>query len=120
MRLTILNWFKESLISFLGKSIEILFRVILFILPLGVFLTLIQNRDKASTIRTISVYTTDESKWQHIYPGFILVAVDPNSFKKGINKVRSQVQKWLSDNRYILEFLFAASVVTLLILKEAH
>ena len=120
MQLTVLEWLKDFLVTFIGRAVEILFRGILLILPLGVYLWLIQNREKASTIRNISVYTTDESKWQHIFPGFILVAIDPNAFKKSVNKIRSKVQIWIMNNKYILSLLFAASIVILMVLKGAY
>lgn len=120
MNLTVLNWFKDASKALVGKTIEILFRLTLIVLPLGLYLLLIQGRNKASSVRSIPVYTNDESRWQFIFPGFILVAVDPNIFKKSMSKIRADVQRWLLSNRYILEFLFAASVVALLIFAEAH
>ena len=86
MKLTILNWFKDELIPLIGKLIEILFRILLFILPLGVFLIIIQYRGKVSKVSNLSVYTNEESVWQHIYPGFALIAISPETNKKNIYK----------------------------------
>lgn len=118
MKLTVLNWLKDSSISFIGRVVETVFRMILFFLPLGVYLLLIQYREKASATSNISVYTTDDSRWQHIFPGFILVALDHNSFKKGFNKIKSNIQIWISNNKYILEIMFMIAVVALMILNE--
>jgi len=118
MKLTVLAWLRDSSISLIGRLIEVLFRVILFLLPLGVYLFLVQSREKASTIRNISVYTNDDSKWQHIFPGFILVSVDPNSFKKGMNKIKANIQNWILSNKYILEILFMTIVVALMVAHE--
>ena len=104
MKLTVLTWLRDSSIVLLGRTIEIIFRIILFLTPLGVFLLLIQMRDKASTIRTISVYTEDGSVWQHIFPWFILVSVDPKSFKKSSTKIRNKISFWaeIMEKRMLL------------------
>lgn len=114
MKLTVLTWLKDSSIPFIGKIIEILFRLILLILPLGIFLYLIQSRDKASTIRTINVYTTEDSKWQHIFPGFILVAIDPNALKNSYKKTLGNIQSWISSHKYLLEALFMVIIIVLM------
>ena len=118
MKLTVLNWFKDASITFIGRLIEVIFRVILFILPLGVYLYIIQSRNKASTIRNISIYTTDDSVWQHIFPGFILVAVDPNIFKKSIAKVKGHIQLWIQNNKYIIALIFMTLIVALMVMGE--
>lgn len=115
MKLTVLKWMSQSLVSILGKSIELLFRIILFLLPLGAYLLLIQSRSKASKVSNISVYTTDDSVWQHVFPGFILVSIDPSSFKKSYNSIKNKFQQWVSDNKYILAFIFMSTISALLL-----
>lgn len=115
MKLTVLTWLRDSSISLIGRIIEIVFRILLFCLPLGVYLLLIQARDKASKVSSISVYTTDDSVWQHIFPGFILVAVNPNSFKNSFNSIKLRFQQWVNNNKYELTTLFMAVVVGLLL-----
>lgn len=118
MKLTVINWLKDASVTFVGRSIEIIFRIILFLLPLGVYLYIIQSREKASTIRNISVYTNDESRWQHIFPGFILVDVNHGSFKRGYNKIKMNIQNWIATNKYLIAILFMALVVFLMLLNE--
>lgn len=116
MKLTVLTWLRDSLIGVTGRTIELLFRIILCCLPLGVYLLLIQFRSKASTIRNISVYTEDNSMWQHIFPGFILVAINPNLLKESWFKTRKNIQTWMYNNRFILIFGFAFFVAILLMI----
>ena len=92
MKLTVLNWFWESFKVFLGKIIELIFRAVLFCLPLGVYMLVIQYRNKVSKVSNLSVYTTDESVWQHIFPGFILVSLNPEQFKSTIKSKKEGVQ----------------------------
>ena len=113
MKLQVLTWLRDSLVGLIGRTIETIFRIILCCLPLGVYLLLIQFRSKASTIRNISVYTEDNSVWQHIFPGFILVSINPNSLKEWHLKRKAKVQGWISDNRFLL-FLLIFLVVFIL------
>lgn len=115
MKLIVLSWLKDVLKGFIGKTIEILFRVFLFFLPLGLFMFILQHRNKVSKVSNLTVYTTDESVWQHVFPGFILVAVDPNQFKNFIKSKKDSIQKWIKDNQYLLTMFFMTLIVILMI-----
>lgn len=117
MKLTVLSWLRDEIVGGLGKAVEILFRVILLVLPMGFFLLLIQSRKKASSIRTILDFTEDNSKWQHIFPGFILVAVNPEAFKGAYTRMKINVQSWINTNKYILSFIFMVLIIILMLIK---
>ena len=118
MKLTVINWLRDASVTLIGRSIEIIFRIVLFLLPLGVYLFIMQYREKASTIRNISVYTNDESRWQHVFPGFILVSVDHGSFKRSISRIKGNIQNWVATNKYLIGVLFMVAVVLLMLLNE--
>ena len=117
MKLTVLEWIKEGAIPLIGRGIELGFRLILFILPLGVYMCLLQLRSKASSITSISTYTEDNSRFQHIFPGFILVSINPDSLTSFVKKVNSNFQLWVNSNKYTLSFLFMAMIVGLMVLS---
>ena len=117
MKLIVLGWFKDELIPFLGKLIELLFRTTLFLLPLGIFLFLIQYRTKVSKTSNLSVYTTEESVWQHIYPGFILVSINPETTKKNFQKIKKNFQNTIEANKYIIEIFFMLIIIALFWIK---
>lgn len=117
MKLTVLQWIKDETVPFVGKCIEFLFRTILFFLPLGVYLFLLQGRSKASSINSISVFTNEGSKFQHIFPGFILVSINPSSFNDAVTRAKASFQAWVNNNKYILAFLFMSTVVMLMALS---
>ena len=117
MKLTVLAWLKDELVVYIGKLVELLFRLLLLILPMGLFLLLIQGRSKASSIRTILDSTEDNSRWQHIFPGFILVAIDPNVTKATCTRIKMNIQSWINGNKYILSFIFMALIVALMLIK---
>ena len=118
MRLTVINWLKDASVQFVGRTIELLFRLILLILPLGIYLILIQNRQKASKVSSISVYTTPDSVWQHIFPGFILVAINPRILRDSILNTRKRIELWLDRNKYTIAVIFMTLIVFLMILNE--
>ena len=115
MKLTVSKWFLDSLIPFLGKIVEVLFRIVLCLLPLGVYMFLIQQREKASKISNISVFTNDRSVWQHVFPGFILIAIEPTILSDFLNKKRSNFQNCVQRNKYIIAILFMIIVVGLML-----
>ena len=116
MKLTVLKWIAESSIGLLGRTVELLFRVVLCILPLGVYMLLLQKRSKASKISNIMVYTNDRSIWQHVFPGFILVAIEPDEMKKFFTNLNNNFKAFVERNKYLLTLLFMASVVGLMLL----
>lgn len=115
MKLTVLGWFKDVLIIWIAKVIEVTFRIILLCLPLWVFLLVIQGRGKVSSVSSLTNYTTDKSVWQHIFPGFILVAIDSDQFKDGCSRAYNKVQGWLNRNKYTLALLFMVTIVCLML-----
>ena len=117
MKLTVLNWFKDVLLIWIAKLIEITFRIILFLLPLGIYLLLIQGRGKVSKVSSLSTFTNDKSVWQHIFPGFILVAIDSDQFKNAYLKAHGDFQTWVSRHKYTLAFLFMTAIVCLMIMN---
>ena len=118
MKLEVTKWITDFLADFFKQLLERLFRIVLFCLPLGVYLILIEFRNKVSSISNISVFTEDNSVWQHIFPGFILVAVDPMLFKNEISKRHTAFQKWVERNKYILSFLLALAIVVFMLLHR--
>ena len=115
MKLTVLNWFKDELLPFIGRCVELLFRVILCLLPLGVYLILIQQRKKASKVSSLTTFTTDNSVWQHIFPGFLLVAIEPTVLSDYMNKKKNDFQYWVKRNEYILAIIFMTAIVSLML-----
>lgn len=118
MNLIVYNWFKEFLKGLFWQISERLLRVILFLLPMGLYLMLLQFRSKASKVSSLTAFTNDKSIWQHVFPGFILVAIDPDMFRNMVRNQNEALQAWVQRNRYTLCFLLAFIMVIYIILKE--
>ena len=104
-------WVKDFLTNLIKQLIEFSIRIILFFLPMGLYLLLLQFRKKVSSTSNLSAFTTPNSVWQHIFPGFILVAVDHNYFRNIIKVKHNEFQTWINNNKYVLCFLFALVLV---------
>ena len=117
MELTVMRWLRDFLVPLIGKTVELLFRVLLCLLPLGVYMVILQKRVKASSTRTISVYTKENSKFQHVFPGFLLVSIDPDSLSSYLARTHNNIQNWIQRNKYIIALLFMSAIVGLMILS---
>ena len=110
MKIVVLKWIVDELIPFIGRCIELLFRIILCLLPLGVYLFL-----KASKVSSLTTVTTDNSVWQHVFPGFLLVAIEPTVLEDYINKKKSNFQHWVERNKYIIAIIFMSVIISLML-----
>ena len=117
MDLVIVKELGKKLLVLLGKTIEFIFRCILCALPLGVYMLILQSRKKASSARVIAGYINDDSKWQYVFPGFMLISADSTSLTKFVTKVHKGVQNWIQENKYILALVFMCIVVGLMTLS---
>lgn len=116
MKLDVTKWLIDASTNFIGKTIEILFRIVLFLLPLGAYMLLMQFRTKASSVSNISVYTNPQSSWQHVYPGVIMVSINPNYLQEKFALFRKKFNLWVITNKYLIEFTFALILVLLMVL----
>ena len=117
MKLTVLRWIIDSSIGFLGRFVELIFRISLCLLPLGFYMALIQKRNKVSKVSSLPTFTNDRSVWQHVFPGFILVAIEPDEMNKFFTNLNSKFKTWAERNKYLLALLFMTIIVGLLILS---
>lgn len=115
MKLTVLKWLGDSMIVFTGRAIEILFRAVLFFIPLGAYMILLQKRSKVSKVSSLLTYTTDRSVWQYVFPGFILVSIEPDDLTNYLKRVHNSLQFWIERNKYLLSLTFMLIIVGLMV-----
>ena len=114
MKLTVIEWLREGAKAPIGKSIELLFRLTIALLPLGFYLLLIQLRDKSSKVSGLSAYTSERSEWQFVFPGFMLVSENPKALKEAIIAKNNALQGFVMQNKYSLAFFFMLTIVILM------
>lgn len=106
---------KLSIVLTIGL-LEKIFVAIYCLLPVGVFMLLMSLRSKGSKATAISTYLTDRSEFQHIFPNFLLVIVDPNWLKKKVTNKINSMQAFLLKYRALLIALFFIGLLTIAVL----
>ena len=59
------------------------------LLPIGLFMLLMSLRTKNHKATAISTFTNERSEFQHIFPNYILVIVEPHMLKRSFNNKMS-------------------------------
>ena len=96
---------------------EGLLRLFVLLLPLGLFMLLIQLRTKAPSGAALPAYVNNaKSEWQFVYAGTILVMLEPNSLRDKFNNYVSSLNRFVSKYKFLLIF-WALALLTALVLK---
>jgi hypothetical protein len=82
-------------------------------IPIGVFMLLLSLKSKSSKATAISTFLTDRSEFQHIFPNFLLVIVEPALLKTKVQHKVRDIQAYLNKYKAIL---IAGAVIILLTL----
>lgn len=112
-----LGFLLRVLCLFIIQVLKVAVNMLFFLLPVGVYVLIMQFTRKMSAMSSIETYV-DPSKgeWMFIYPNTILVTTDANLYKKNINKAIKNLNKFIETNKNVLASLFAISVLFILIL----
>lgn len=90
----VLNAIRDMIAWILNKVLTLVY----LCLPVGLFLLLMQLRDKNNKATAIGAFVDENSEFQYIFPEYILVSVDPNKLKRDtrrkISNVNSFMEKW--------------------------
>ena len=116
MKMTVLKWIADSSIGLLGRTIELLFRCVLCFLPLGIYMILLQKRSKASKVSSLQAFTNDRSIWQHVFPGFVLVAIEPDEMENFFININNNFKSCAERNKYLIALIFMSLIVGIMVL----
>ena len=95
-------------------SLESFFRFILLAMPLGLYKTLLEAREKPSTAGAIGMHLTHESTFQIVAPGVLLVSIDGGKkYKSDMNELKLKWSKVAPRITNILRVLAYSSVVVI-------
>lgn len=100
-----LSFLSATLNLIISTLLNILNYVLAFLymcLPLWFFMVIMQLRDKNNKATAISTFVKDNSEFQYIFPGYILVAVDPTSLRKWHKNFMRIVYDYLNTNKWLL------------------
>ena len=94
-----LNVLLQLVIALTIGLLEKICILLYLMLPMGLFMLLMSLRTKNHKATAIGTFTNEKSEFQHIFPNYILVVVEPQllrrSFTKRVNEVNGLLGKYL-------------------------
>lgn len=96
---------------------EGLLRLLILLLPIGLFMLLIQLRTKAPSGSALPIYVNNgKSEWQFVYSGTILVMMEPNALRDKFNAMISTVNRFLNKYKFLL-IIWGLILLTAVVIK---
>ena len=105
---------------FIALTIGLLEKICILLylmLPMGLFMLLMSLRTKNHKATAISTFTNEKSEFQHIFPNYILVVVEPQLLKRNIAKRVNEVNNFLGK---YLGMIIVGSILILLVLGAVY
>ena len=105
---------------FIALSIGLLEKICILLylmLPMGLFMLLMSLRTKNHKATAISTFTNEKSEFQHIFPNYILVVIEPQLLKRNIAKRVNEVNNFLGK---YLGMIIVGSILILLVLGAVY
>ena len=108
-----LNVLLQLVIALTIGLLEKICILLYLMLPMGLFMLLMSLRTKNHKATAISTFTNEKSEFQHIFPNYILVVVEPQLLKRHIAKRVNEVNNFLGK---YLGIIIVGSRLILLVL----
>ena len=105
---------------FIALTIGLLEKICILLylmLPMGLFMLLMSLRTKNHKTTAIGTFTNEKSEFQHIFPNYILVVVEPQLLKRHIAKRVNEVNNFLGK---YLGMIIVGSILILLVLGAVY
>ena len=112
-----LNVLLQLVIALTIGLLEKICILLYLMLPMGLFMLLMSLRTKNHKTTAIGTFTNEKSEFQHIFPNYILVVVEPQllrrSFTKRVNEVNGFLGKYLG-------MILVGTILVLLVLGAVY
>ncbi len=105
---------------FIALTVGVLEKICIFLyclLPIGLFMLIMSSRTKNHKATAISTFTNERSEFQHIFPNYLLVIVEPNLMKKSIDNKIKGINAFIDKYKWVIGLIFAFAFVLLLTLR---
>ena len=112
-----LNVLLQLVIALTIGLLEKICILLYLMLPMGLFMLLMSLRTKNHKATAISTFTNEKSEFQHIFPNYILVVVEPQLLKRHIAKRVNEVNNFLGK---YLGMIIVGSILILLVLGAVY
>ena len=112
-----LNVLLQLVIALTIGLLEKICILLYLMLPMGLFMLLMSLRTKNHKATAISTFTNEKSEFQHIFPNYILVVIEPQLLKRNIAKRVNEVNNFLGK---YLGMIIVGSILILLVLGAVY
>ena len=112
-----LNVLLQLVIALTIGLLEKICILLYLMLPMGSFMLLMSLRTKNHKATAIGTFTNEKSEFQHIFPNYILVVVEPQLLRRSVTKKVNEVNGFLSK---YLGMILVGIILVLLVLGAVY
>ena len=112
-----LNVLLQLVIALTIGLLEKICILLYLMLPMGLFMLLMSLRTKNHKATAIGTFTNEKSEFQHIFPNYILVVVEPQLLRRSATKRVNEVNGFLSK---YLGMILVGTILVLLVLGAVY
>lgn len=112
-----LNVLLQLVIALTVGLLEKICILLYLMLPMGLFMLLMSLRTKNHKATAIGTFTNEKSEFQHIFPNYILVVVEPQLLRRSITKKVNEVNGFLGK---YLGMILVGTILVLLVLGAVY
>lgn len=112
-----LNVLLQLVIALTIGLLEKICILLYLMLPMGLFMLLMSLRTKNHKATAIGTFTNEKSEFQHIFPNYILVVVEPQLLRRSVVKRVNEVNSFLSK---YLGMILVGTILVLLVLGAVY
>ena len=112
-----LNVLLQLVIALTIGLLEKICILLYLMLPMGLFMLLMSLRTKNHKTTAIGTFTNEKSEFQHIFPNYILVVVEPQLLRRSVTKRVNEVNGFLSK---YLGMILVGIILVLLVLGAVY
>ena len=112
-----LNVLLQLVIALTIGLLEKICILLYLMLPMGLFMLLMSLRTKNHKATAIATFTNEKSEFQHIFPNYILVVVEPQLLRRSVTKKVNEVNGFLSK---YLGMILVGIILVLLVLGAVY
>lgn len=105
-RFPMLNALIQLFLALTVGLLEKLCILLYCLLPIGLFMLIMSSRTKNHKATAIGTYTNERSEFQHIFPNYILVIVEPKLMQKSIDNKIKVINAFVDKYKWIFLLLF--------------
>lgn len=112
-----LNVLLQLVIALTIGLLEKICILLYLMLPMGLFMLLMSLRTKNHKATAIGTFTNEKSEFQHIFPNYILVVVEPQLLRRSVTKRINEVNGFLGK---YLGMILVGTILVLLVLGAVY